>query len=361
MTPTVNLPILAERFTQLSRSAYFDPAFGEFCERTLQAIHHVEGRLDRYDEVVVRGFVIHVWKVIRFLMGSRSNDAPHETQYVLRKALRHWVDREALVSSASLEELNYFFEPLDLWDQISKTLSDFDTEGYAPLLVRIGSPAAYRNRPIFCVPLFHELGHFVDDYYKISARTLFVNPPDPPPSGSNIDAKVWRSINLNHRMEHFADLFSACYVGEAAKKSLLAIAPDDQDSPTHPSTAKRCDVMASFLESRSHRIVDLFQNILDASGITRLSHFFRLPDISEPFDEILTAPLAGDEELFGVFPSAWDYLERQIEDRTAPWVGGKTAPFKIEKTINDLVEKSIRNYEIREKWCDGSIDEAAAR
>ena len=361
MTPKVNLPILAERFTQLSRSAYFDPAFGEFCERTLKAIHHVESNLDSYDEAVVRSFVTHVWKVIRFLMGSRSNDAPHETQYVLRKALRHWINREALVSSASLDELTYFLEPLDLWDQISKTLSGFDTEGYAPLLVRIGSPAAYRNRPIFCVPLFHELGHFVDNYYKISARTLFLDPPGPPPARSNIDTQLWQQVNCRHRMEHFADLFSACYVGEAAKKSLLAIAPDNPDSPTHPSTTKRCDAIDSFLAGKPHRIVSLFQHTLDASSINRLTHFFTPTEVSESLDKVLTAPLVRDEQLFGVFPSAWDYLEQQIEHQTAPWVDEHSTPYKIEKTINDLIEKSIRNYEIREKWCDGAIDETAAR
>lgn len=41
MTPIVNLHILVERYTQLSKSAYFDPAFRGFASRTVEAIIHV--------------------------------------------------------------------------------------------------------------------------------------------------------------------------------------------------------------------------------------------------------------------------------------------------------------------------------
>ncbi|MBF9035206.1 hypothetical protein HKCCE2091_13250 [Rhodobacterales bacterium HKCCE2091] len=348
MTPKVNLHILAARFTQLSRSAYFDPSFREFSKRTLVAIQHVIDNWGAYPDPVVRSFVDHTWAVIRFLHGSRSNDAPHEAQYALQKALRHWIANDVLISSAVLEEFAFFLQPLDLWEHISKTLTDFDTEGYRPLLVRIGSPLAYKNRPIFCVPLFHELGHFVDHHYQITSLSLLVSPPAPPPAG--LDKNTWQSINRNHRMEFFADLFSASYSAHAAIESLLAIAPTNPDSLTHPASKKRAAVMKDFLTGSGNPIVGLFQKTLAARGLPPLSAKFKIPNISSNLDDLRTISIEDEAVLFGVFPASWDYVMSQIEAPTAPWADPGVSPYVIEKTVNDLVEKSIRNFETRERW-----------
>jgi len=129
LTPVVNLHILAKRFTQLSRSVYFDPAFRDFSQKTVHAIEHVINNITYYPDDVVRQFEGHVWRVMQFVRGSRSNDAPHETQYVLRKALKHWIPDEALISSAALEEFNFFLNPEDIWDHISRYLNLFDAGG----------------------------------------------------------------------------------------------------------------------------------------------------------------------------------------------------------------------------------------
>lgn len=104
----MNLHILAKRYTQLSRSAYFDPAFQEFAHRTVEAINHVIDNVANYPDDVVRQFEAHVWRVMQFVRGSRSNDAPYETQYVLRKVLKEWIPDDALISSAALEEFNFY-------------------------------------------------------------------------------------------------------------------------------------------------------------------------------------------------------------------------------------------------------------
>ena len=55
-------------------------------------------------------------------------------------------------------------------------------------------------------------------------------------------------------------------------------------------------------------------------------------------------------ELYGIFTGGWDYLFDQISNRTAPWIDNGADVHGIERTVNDLVEKSIRNFEIRERW-----------
>jgi hypothetical protein len=347
----VNLHILAKRFTQLSRSAFFDPAFRQFAQRTIDAIYHVLENQARYPDDVVRQFEGQVWRVTQFVSGSRSKDAPHETQYVLKKALRDWISKEVLVSSAALEEFNFFLNTEDVWEFIARSINQFDTEGYQPLVVRIGSPEAYKHRPLFCTPLFHELGHFVDHYFEVSKFSLLLNHPEPLPP--NITAAQWQFVNLRHRMEHFADLFGACYCGYASNKSLLAIAPSNGDSPTHPATFRRVAVVDDFLQGRANSAVDILQDACERRTGKRLVPRFRLPNLASSFNEVLTYRIQGDDELYGMFSAGWDYLHDQITFKTAPWIEVGTGVPEIEKTINDLVEKSIRNFEIRERWDDG--------
>lgn len=354
MTPAVNLHILAKRFTLLSRSAFFDPAFRQFAQRTIDAIYHVLEDPTRYPDDVVRQFEGQVWRVTQFISGSRAKDAPHETQYVLKKALRHWVPKEVLVSSAALEEFNFFLNTEDVWEFIARSINQFDAQGFQPLVVRIGSPEAYKHRPIFCTPLFHELGHFVDHFFEIAKFSLLLNPPGPLPAG--INTAQWQFINLRHRMEHFADLFGACYCGHASNKSLLAIAPNNGDSPTHPATFKRVAVVDDFLHGRANPTVDILQDACEKRTGKRLAPQFKIPDLVRSFNDVLTYRIMDEGELYGMFSAGWDYLHDQLTAKNAPWVEVGTGVPEIERTVNDLVEKSVRNYEIRERWNDGAAN-----
>lgn len=348
MNPILNLHILAKRYTQLSKSAFFDPSFKDFAAKTAAVIEHVTANSANYPESVVRQFESHVWRAMQFVRGSRSNDAPHETQFVLRQALKEWIPDDALISSASLEYFDYFLNPADLWEFVEHSLNLFDAKGYRPLLVRIGSPEAFKHRPVFCIPLFHELGHFVDHHYKISELSMILAPPGAPPPG--ITASQWQFINLRHRMEHFADLFGSCYCGEASNKSLLAIAPGNPDSPTHPATDKRVAVVRDYLNSTQNGIVDLFQMTLQKRSLQTLQPRFTEPDVRGAFDDVVTYRIKDVQELYGIFSSAWDYLHDQVENKKAPWIDDQIGDYEVEKTVNDLVEKSIRNFEIRERW-----------
>lgn len=348
MTPIVNLHILARRFTQLSKSAFFDPAFKEFAAKTYEATVHVIEMVDVYPDDLVRQFQVNLWNVLQFVNGSRSNDAPHETQYVLRKALKEWVSEDALISSASLEYFNFSLQFADLWGFITTSLSKYDTGGYKPLVVRISSPEAYKHRPVFCIPLFHELGHFIDQYYKISEYSLLINAPPATPTGMHPD--YWKQVNLHHRMEYFADLFASCYCGNTTNKSLSAIAPNNPDSRTHPSTAKRTLVVDNFLAGTDDDMVNILQSALANQNQPLLAVRFSIPDVVKRFDDVLTYKISGVDELYGIFAASWDYLHDNMDSRTAPWITNNTNEFVIEKTVNDLTAKSIRNFEITERW-----------
>lgn len=353
MKPIINLRILGKRFEQLSRAAFFDREFHEFVLKTSAAIDHVLEDSNRYPEPVLRQLERSLWNVSPFITGNRSNDAPHETQYVLRKALREWIDVTALISSASHDNLAFYLNPADdLWKLIANALDGFPTEGYSPLVVQIGFPEAYRHRPVFCVPLFHELGHFVDFHYKISELSLLTEPLPSCPAAVNL--ATWRMVVLSHRREFFADLFAACYSGLASRHSLMSIAPNNPDTATHPSTKSRAGAIDAFLSGSANPHVDLVQRSLTNRGLPNLSPRFSAPELSGQFDDALTYRVSSTEELYGMFPAAWDYHEKQLATRSASWTDVNDTEHEIERTINDLTEKSLRDFEIRERWADVS-------
>ena len=347
MTPIVNLHILAKTFTQLSKSAYFDIAFREFSEKTVDAIEHVIQDPTRYPEDVIRQFEQQVWRVMQFVRGSRSNNAPYESQFVLRKALKDWINEDALISSAALQEFNFFLNTEDIWEFIERTLNEFDTQNYKPLVVRIGSPEALKHSPIFCVPLFHELGHFVDNYYEISKTSLLLNVPAAVQKAA--DPNILK-MALNHRQEYFADLFSACYCGTTSKDSLLAIAPNNQDSYTHPATIKRAKMIDDFLTGKPNQMIEVLHKAATARAAKKLEIKFKEPDIAASLNDLITYKINDDSELYGIFPASWNYLHKQLKEHSADWIDDNISDYGIQKTVNDIVEKSIRNYEIRERF-----------
>lgn len=149
-------------------------------------------------------------------------------------------------------------------------------------------------------------------------------------------------------MEYFADLFSACYAGEAAIYFLEAFAPGDGTSNTHPATASRVGLMRDFLSGAQNAIVDLFQSALLTRGLPALRQQFRMPDVSQSFANVRPHPVADEAELHGVFLAGWQFLQSNPSSRLPAWDGLSSST--VEAATNDLVEKSIRNYMLREAW-----------
>lgn len=99
-------------------------------------------------------------------------------------------------------------------------------------------------------------------------------------------------------------------------------------------------------------MVTIIQETLKARGQKQLDQWFAVPNVRASFDDVVTYKIPNVPELYGIFLAGWDYLHDQLGNRTAAWVEGDVDAYTIEKTVNDLIEKSIRNFEIRERWSD---------
>lgn len=295
-----------------------------------------------------------IWNASKYLRGSVSTEIPYEVEYSLSLALKDWVTHKCVISTALLNDRHYHFCPLDTWKEIKLLLPDFDYDGFDALLIQIALPRIYRHKPLYYIPLYHELGHFIDNHFQITETSFLLNPVPLPPGATpqQVDA-IKRMVTL-HRMEYFADLFAACYLGHENYKFLQKISASDPgsdpnvDSGTHPATNKRVAVAQDFLNGNRNQVVDVFQQVLDKLGLNRLEIKYSNPDLAETFGNLRPYTIANNSEVHGVFESAWNYFEDAVKKASEPWKDIDEED--ISRIINDLTEKTIRNKVITEKW-----------
>ncbi len=204
----------------------------------------------------------------------------------------------------------------------------------------IGVPRLYARKPLFCIPLYHELGHFVDVTLKISELSLLLHPM----------AGLPTNVALSHRREYFADLFSSCFVGRSSVSALEIIAPNHPPSMTHPGTADRVAVVDAFLSDAPHLTVNLFQDTLTKRALPNLVKTYHPVSVRDDFDDLRTYSPADIEAVHGMLESAWRYMFDVVDGGRNPWQLDGASEGAIEAIVNDLTEKSIRNFAIRTTW-----------
>jgi hypothetical protein len=346
LRPRVDLHLIAETLRQLRDSAYFERKLYDFTDHLIGAIEHVLTNPGTYDLAVEAEFAEQMRVVQSYLSGSTNNEVPYEVVYCLGDALRRWGRPDAVVVTYLTEDQESFhLLPLDPWSFIQQAITGYNAGGFTLPVVMMGVPRLYAHKPLFCVPLFHELGHFVDLGQRVSQASLLLNPTSFSPAGGD---------ELHHRQEYFADLFCASFVGRSSVSALEAIAPAQPASYTHPATAERVRVVEALLGGRSDPIIDAFQTALVRLGLPALQVAFAPVAVTADFDDVRTFVPSGIEEVYGLFDSAWNYLFDAIDNSRNPWNFQSASAGDIANLTNDLTEKSIRNFAIRRMWDDAS-------
>lgn len=294
---------------------------------------------DNIDDQTLREIRRLVWQASQFLSGSSSNEVPYEVVGSLSIALNEWVGDGPVISTALLDSQDFYFVGVEPSIFIKR---DIDPE-FKLTLIQIAFPKLYKNSPLFNVPLYHELGHFIDSHFKLTEISLLLLPP----AGYGPDTPQYQA-EKNHRMEYFADLFAACYVGDTVSRFLRHLVGSHNDSYTHPSTDKREHNISTFLSGTNNDVVNLYQDILNKRGLPALAQRFSVPSIDATFDDFRPYGISNDAEMHGMYIAGWDYYENALNNKNPVWNGAEERI--INRTINDLVEKSIRNRMILQQW-----------
>ncbi len=107
-----------------------------------------------------------------------------------------------------------------------------------------------------------------------------------------------------------------------------------------------------FLEQKPNEIITQINNVLKTYPLLELKIRYKELKVDAFFDNIRPYEIQDDEELHGIFEAGWNYLELIKTVGKDYWKDYDE--FKMDKMINDLMEKSIRNKMIKEKWENGT-------
>lgn len=357
-----NLRLLLAQLDGLAETPYFSSDLDNYINELRKALSELLSRLEhrspKIDQNIAQYIARGVWRLTQFLTGSTAKQIPYEVVFAIENAANDWGIKKLLITTAIIQEGNFYFHGgnQSIFNLIEKELGI--KISYQP--VQIALPYIYRHKPLFCVPLFHELGHFFDTNNKIIETSLLHSPasigPDLPgclisseiAKLSGREGEYHKSVVMRHRKEYFADLVSVAYVGKAMPGFIEEFCPDNPKGDSHPSSAARLKVMMDFMNGIDNPIVNLFQESLSLRGFQPITKRFNSVVIDDAFGNVRPCQLNSDKDVFGIFESGWIFLQKTIINRSGLWE--KLSEAEIERITNDLTEKSIRNRMILEGW-----------
>lgn len=352
-----NLQLLDGKLQGLRDTAYFDHRVLRYVTALRDIIAQLSNPALNLDPEL-RAFIgSQVWNATEFIAGSAPRLQPYEMVYGLQRAVSEWYGAQRhggvkppLIVTSLVQEPNFYFKSIN--PEFETALRDHLGTSLDYEIVQIKLPEVYRQKPLYSVALYHELGHFIDTRFVVSQNVEVLRPGLALPSLSvpaGSPPPGYQIIRLHHLREYFADLFAASYCGSAIKRFLEGFAPTSGASYTHPATYDRIQVVNAFLSGTPHALVDAFNAALGARAQPTLEiRFRRPPSVTACFDAIRPVAISSDAEVHGVLDAAWEYLDRAAEQSDEPWQSVES--LEIERVINDLVEKSIRNRMIMEQW-----------
>lgn len=269
---------------------------------------------------------------VEFLDYKNENEIPKKLIFCLNKVLDEWItngtDNYFIVVSYNRTSDNFFIRAYDQGQLTGLKLlfkSLFNIE-YSQSLIQISKPKFLADDYLSCIPLYHELGHFVDKNYQITFN--FSREP------------IFASYGISeiHFSEFFADLFAAQYIGKSA------VAPLDEtktnSAPTHPSNAKRVEVVNTFVAGTGSPECMNIVNELKRVALLRTGRELKirhenLTDEENPFITLTPKVFSGPQKLHSLFNCGWQ-----------SWLDSKSViriNYPIHGDCSTIINKLIRN------------------
>lgn len=343
---------MANQLVKIAETPYFSHELNIYLRHIIEVTEKIISNYSNIPPDITDFMTDQIWTASKFLSGSTSKKIPYEIAHCLKVALENWTHKNALVTTALTEDKAYSFYFEGVLQDFYILAEHFAGVKFESELVQIAFPKLYQHRPLLNVALYHELGHFLDRHKGIVNQSLLLVHSDKLPLPQvNFSALSPNDINYiatTHRQEYFADLFAASYVGNAFRDFLAEFASNNPASPTHPSTNDRIALIDVFLAGSQSDIVDLFQIALSNLGLPKLEIAFSVPDVFETFTNARPYVIKNEAELHGIFEAGASYLRSMEVKPISPWI--EAGEITTQRAINDLVEKSIRNRMITDRW-----------
>ncbi|WP_456313830.1 hypothetical protein [Pseudomonas shirazensis] len=286
----------------------------------------------------------YIFKGLEFLDNSTLNIIPYEIISCLQIALDEWIteDNFIIVTSLSNRNLDFLFESenSEFFIGLNTHIERRYKLNITNRLIKIVLPKVLSRDYLSIVVLYHELGHFVDTELHISEK-IIINKYGI--LGSYNESQI---KDYNHFMEYFADLFAAQYINNASNLFLSYISFHNPDSHTHPSTKIRVEVVNDFLSGRNRYEIQEINQALIRSGYQDFK--IRHTEINikkSDFQNLIPQRINNNSELHYIFKLGWDFWNTAESNFLKKF--NSRQKYHV---INNLIEKSISNYTIKQKW-----------
>lgn len=332
------------------------------------------------DDIEKRFYVIYfVFKSLEFLNHSTTSTIPFELVNVLELALNDWSNTdEYLIVTSLINGINEFSfdNSLTFFDLVYSEIDVLCSVKFKHRLVQINLPESTSKDYLANVVLYHELGHFVEKKYKIS-KHIYTELIQAYNKGlSDADKKTvlnyfpyfadaaylaWLETNYDpynmfamHISEYFCDLFASQYIKDCSSIYLEYITLNETDySATHPSTVVRVFLVNDFLYGKNNYLVNEFKRIV--KSVTKVEMEIKLKEFtSDAFEKLVPVEIGDAKELHNLFVYGWKvWLADWNTIEKAAHIDFNLSRTNVYNIINNLIEKSIGNYFIKEEWTKG--------
>jgi hypothetical protein len=281
-----------------------------------------------------------VFNWFEYLVNSTVNQTPYEIINTLEEVLTDWgVDEDSYILLTSLStRKDYFAFYTDPDPALLRGIKEFIERTYNERIsqdhdiIRIVFPKFLSHDYLTAVSLYHEIGHYIDVKFKITANILMEY---------NL---AQTEENMIFYREHFADLFAAQYV-DLASCSHLCYLTFKKDKKRYPSTSDRVDLVNTFLTGGdSENLTSIKAVLKKCTGKDLKKRYKRVSE--RDFNNLVPIEIKSPAELHGVFILAWEtWLDPKSHLRKA--FKNKNDLYRI---LNNLVEKSISNFFLTRSW-----------
>lgn len=360
---------------------YSDTAKQEYHDKLESLFKHLKDiDFDKCDDSLLEEYKIIIeffLTSLEFLDNSTLNLIPFEIVECLKVALGEWIDSpENLIIVTSLEKGNYSysFDPsLILRTSIYTIIKNRSDIDFDKKLIQINLPNYLARDYLSNVVLYHELGHVVDGQHLISSRVmeiiwdkyengflsndqekeLFVYFPYLP--NKTINANFRKSVLENHCGEYFSDLFASQYIEKTSCYFLDYITMGTNNfNESHPGTLARTQLVNDFTNGNKSYLVDLFMETVKVICKRDLKIRFKSLPLKE-FLSLLPIIITTKENLHSLFVLGWDIWLNHSRDIIQKNNMVDVKAGDLYQIINNLIEKSISNFLVCDKWKTAKI------
>lgn len=315
------------------------------------------------DLVLCREVMDFFSKSINLLDNNTINVVPHEMIECLNTALKDWIDdynKYIFVTTDGDYCIHLLDESIDLTYQNIKNKYDID---FTYKLVNVQLPKYLLRDYLTNVVLYHELGHFVDNRYKLTETILpkilkvnvnYLNSTYFPYISSAKDIDKYEYRVVNHLSEYFADLFASQYVGNHICNYLDYHEHEHEKSKichdSHPNHSFRKKMIRSFLLGYSNPVLDIIKDTVHT--VTKKDLEVKFTNLSpNDFYNLVPTDISNEQELHSLFKLGWDvYLAGGDHFKAANSMSYIPSQSEVYNIVNNLIEKSINNFLIVDSW-----------